>query len=210
MHTRTKSIKDTRHANFHTILILVRIHHGFGHAFAFVVTGTRSNGIHIAPVRLWLGMHFGISVNFRRTGEQNTRSDAFGQSKHVECSHGTRLDGLDGVVLIMRRRSWTGKVINLIDFELNGFRYVVDNHAKQRMMQPMGNISFLPSKEIVHDNDLVAFHHELIDQMTANKTGATRDQNFQSMMIRQDFGLHNVRRRCRGHGLFTQDVMIFH
>ena len=79
-------------------------------------------------------MHFGVTINFRRTGKQDTGSYTLGKSEHVERPHGTCFNGFDGIVLVMRRRCWTSQMINLVHFQLNWFRHIVDNNTVSQDM----------------------------------------------------------------------------
>ena len=126
MHARTKGIENPRDTDVDLVLILVGIHHGFGDTFALVITRTRTNGINISPIAFVLGMDLRVAVDFGSGGEQNARANAFGQAQHVECAHGTGFDGLDGVKLVMGRRSGASKVIDLIDFQSNSLGNVMD------------------------------------------------------------------------------------
>ena len=56
--------------------------------------------------------------HLRRAGEQHPGTRALRQSEHVERSLGARLDGLDGVVLVVRRGGWASQVVDLVYFEL--------------------------------------------------------------------------------------------
>jgi len=59
--------------------------------------------------------------------------DTLGQTEHVQSSHRACLDSLDGVILVMRGRSRASKMVDLVYFEVNGLRHVVNNKAAKMM-----------------------------------------------------------------------------
>lgn len=52
-------------------LRLVRVHHGLGHTLALVIAGPRADGVHVAPVRLGLGVHRGVAVHLSNRKKWN-------------------------------------------------------------------------------------------------------------------------------------------
>ena len=50
--------------------------------------------------------HLRISINFRGRGNEDSGVDPFGQSEHVDRSHGVRLDRLHRVVHVVGRGRW--------------------------------------------------------------------------------------------------------
>lgn len=153
VHAWSKGVEDTRDSYIHIVLVLVRIHHGFSNTLAFVVAGTWANSVDIAPVGLRLRVHFGVSVNLGCGGQKDASLDAFGQTQHVESTNGRRLDGFNGVVLVMRRRSRAGEVINLINFDSDWFSNIMNNEAKVWVEQPVLNVLLLTGEEVVEDSD---------------------------------------------------------
>jgi hypothetical protein len=125
VHARTERVEDTGDTDLHLILIPITVHHRFGDAFALVVTRPGPDRVDIAPVTFRLWMYLRITVNFRRTGEQDAGLDPFGQTEHIECAFGRCFDRLDGIVLVMGRGRGTGQMVNLVDFEHDMFRHIV-------------------------------------------------------------------------------------
>ena len=97
-------------------------------------------------------MHLGISIYFRSRGLKNSRPDTLGQPQHVNGSNDAGLNRLDRVVLIMNRRRGTGQVIDLIDFEQDGFNHIVTQKLKLRIAHQVRNI-LSPSREKVVETD---------------------------------------------------------
>jgi len=57
----------------------------------------------------------------------------------------------------MRRRSWAGQVVNLVDFYTKGFSNIVPDQLKFRILEEMRNVLFPTRKEIVETQNLMAF-----------------------------------------------------
>lgn len=62
--------------------------------------------IFMLRVNLW------VTVNFGSTRDQEPSFGSFSETEHIESSHEGSLCGLDGVVLVVRRRSGTGEVVD--------------------------------------------------------------------------------------------------
>mmetsp|Transcript_11584 Transcript_11584/g.32911 ORF Transcript_11584/g.32911 Transcript_11584/m.32911 type:complete len:279 (+) Transcript_11584:1155-1991(+) len=103
VHSRSERVEDTGDTNLHIVLVAVAVHHGLGDSLAFVVARSRPNGIHIAPIRFWLGMDLRVAINLRCRRQKHACLDPLGETKHIDGSHRARLDGLDGIVLIVGR-----------------------------------------------------------------------------------------------------------
>ena len=98
---------------------------GLGTTFALVITRTDSDRIDVAPVGLGLRMQFGIAIDLGGGGLENPRTSALGKPETMNRSHHRGLDGLDRVVLVVRRRGRAGEVVDLIDFELERLGHIM-------------------------------------------------------------------------------------
>mmetsp|Transcript_16528 Transcript_16528/g.47447 ORF Transcript_16528/g.47447 Transcript_16528/m.47447 type:complete len:288 (+) Transcript_16528:331-1194(+) len=175
VHARSERIENARNANLDVVLVLVRIHHGLGHALALVVASTGSQCVDVSPIGFGLRVNRRVSVDFRRRCQQHTGLDALGKAEHVEGAHRTGLDGLDGIVLIVRRTGRTCEVVDLINLQEYGLRNVVSHQAEVGVVHPVLHILLVAREEVVQNDDFVALHHELVDQVAANKPSAAGD-----------------------------------
>lgn len=78
-----------------------------------------------------------------------------------------RLDRLNGIGLIVKRRCRTGKVINFVDFHIERKADVVANDLEMRVGAQMKNILPVASKKIIDADDLVPFFQQTFAQMRA-------------------------------------------
>mmetsp|Transcript_33807 Transcript_33807/g.40500 ORF Transcript_33807/g.40500 Transcript_33807/m.40500 type:complete len:225 (-) Transcript_33807:210-884(-) len=207
MHPRPKGIKNPRHANIHLALIPVRIHHRLRHTFALVVTTPRPNRIHVPPVGFRLRMHLRISIHLRRGGKKHPRPDTFRQTEHIKRPHRRGLDRLNGVVLIMRGRGGTGQVVDLVHLLHDAFRHVVYDETEIGMVEPVFDVLLLSGEEVVEDGDFVALHHELVDEVTSDESGAAGDHDFESFAVDESLGFHGDGGCDGGYGLEAVDVV---
>lgn len=60
-------------------------------------------------------------------------------------------------------------MVNLIDFDKQWIDNVMMNQFEILMTKPMFYIAFSASKEIISNNDLMALHHQIVDQMGSNE-----------------------------------------
>src|SRR6476659_3700883 len=87
----------------------------FRATLAFVVTRARTDRIDVPPVTLGLRMHIWVAVNFRRRGLQDFCLHPLGKPQHVDGAMHAGFGRLHWIVLIVDGRSWTGKIVDLID-----------------------------------------------------------------------------------------------
>ena len=80
-------------------------------------------------------MNLRVAINFRSRGLKNPSVHALGQPQHVDGAHHVGLDRLDGIVLVMNRRSRTGEIINLIDFQQDRFDHIVAHQIKPMIFE---------------------------------------------------------------------------
>mmetsp|Transcript_17664 Transcript_17664/g.31903 ORF Transcript_17664/g.31903 Transcript_17664/m.31903 type:complete len:484 (-) Transcript_17664:26-1477(-) len=209
VHAGPKGVENARHANVDRVLVPVAIHHGLGHALSLVVAGAGSNGVDVAPVALWLWVYLGISVDLRGGSEQHARLDPLGQAQHVNRAHGGGLDGLDWVVLVVRRRGGTGQVVDLVHLQHHGLNDVVHHKRKVGMVQPVLNVALLAREKVVHHHHLVAQTHELVHQVRPHEPRTTRHEDLQPLGIRHHRRPDHVWSGGGGHRLRRQERRVF-
>lgn len=63
---------------------------------------------------------------------------------------------MNGVTLIVYRRGWTGKVVNLIDFDIERVDYVLGDDVEHRLFQEPLDIAEVARGEIVEASHIVS------------------------------------------------------
>ena len=96
-----------------------------------------------------MGMDIRIAINLRGGSLKNPGSDPLCEAQTVDRAHDRRLGGLNGIILIMRRRSRTGQVVNLVHFHTKGFSHIVPDQLKFGIAEEMGNVLLATGKEVV-------------------------------------------------------------
>ena len=116
MHTRTVGIKDAHDFNIEIVLTVVIKKEGFSTALTFVIARANANRVYLAPIALWLRVHFWVAIYFARRSLQNTSPSSFGKAKHINSTMHTSLGSLHRIVLVVDWRCWASQVIDLIGF----------------------------------------------------------------------------------------------
>ena len=62
-HAWTIGVEDTNHLRTNLVQTVVVEEQCLSHALAFVVAGTQTDGVHIAPVGLWLWMNVRVAIH---------------------------------------------------------------------------------------------------------------------------------------------------
>ena len=65
------------------------------------------------------------------------------------------------------------EVINLIDFDVERLHDIVVDEFKILVRQPVLDISFSSSEEIIDNDEFMALDHQLVDKMGAYKSGTS-------------------------------------
>jgi hypothetical protein len=89
---------------------------------------------------LVLGVNLGVTVNLGSGRDQEPSLGPLGKSEHVHGSHERGLDGLYGVVLVVRGRCGTGEMVDLVDLDEEGLDYVVPDHLEVGVTDPVGDL----------------------------------------------------------------------
>ena len=154
------------------------IHHQtLGGPFSLVVTTPDADGIDLPPVVLPLGVDLRVAVNLGGGGLEDLGLDPLGQTEGVDGPHDARLDGLDGVVLVMDGRGRTGEVVDLVDLQVDGVDDVVADELEAPMPQEVAYVVLAAREEVVEAQDVVTFRDQAVAQMGAEKTGPPRDED---------------------------------
>ncbi len=91
--------------------------------------------------------------------------DPFGQSEHIDGPHHGGLHRFDGIVLIMYRRSRTGKVVYFIHFNEERHGNIMADQFEVRIVHQVNNILFLTCKIIIQANNFIPFFQQSFAKM---------------------------------------------
>src|SRR5271157_68586 len=130
----------------------------------------------MAPVTLGLRMLFGVAVDLAGRGEQDARAHPLGESEHVDRAHHAGLDRLDGVELVMDRRSGAGQMEDAIDFEQDRLDGVVADDLEVGIAFEMNDVGATPAEEVIEAYYLVAVVEQPLAEVRAEKSRAACDQ----------------------------------
>jgi hypothetical protein len=72
-------------------------------------------------------------------------------------------------------RGWTGKIVDLVYLEQNGFNDIVTDQLKARVIEEWKDVLAPAGEEVVEANDIMAFADQTLTKMRANKAGTAGD-----------------------------------
>src|SRR5688572_2385193 len=103
MHPRAVGVEDADDADIDLVLAVIVEEERLGATLAFVVAGTFTDWVDVAPVTFRLRMNVWVPVHLARARLEHPRPHPFRETKAVDGAHHGRLDGLDRIVLVVRR-----------------------------------------------------------------------------------------------------------
>src|SRR6266850_8143964 len=177
MHARAIGIENSRHFDAQPMLAVVIEEQRLGAAFAFIVTGARSDGIDIAPIVLGLRMDVGIAIDLAGRGLKNLRLHPLGETEHIDRAMDGGFRGLHRIALIVNWRSRARQVVDLVDLDIERKRHVVPHQFEAFMTQEMLDVVASAGIKIVYAKNLVVARKQRLTKKGADETGAARDQN---------------------------------
>jgi hypothetical protein len=155
VHPGAESVEDSGNSDINTVLPHVTISQGLGDSLSLVVTSSGTDTVDVTPVVFSLGVLLWVSVDLGGGGDEESSLGSLGETKHVEGTHERSLDGLDGVVLVVRGRCGTGQVVDLylvsLDFGISQDKLTVDldeerldnivsDHLEVGVTDPVGDL----------------------------------------------------------------------
>lgn len=176
-HARTVGIKNTDHADIDAVFAMIVKEERLGCTLPLIIAGAQTNGIHVTPVGFGLRMNVGITIDLGGGGLKNTCLDPLGKAKAVDSTNHGGLHRLDGIILVVRGRSWAGKVIDAINLKLEWVDDIVANEFKAGIPQEVLDIGLATGKEIIEANDFIPLLDEAVTKMGAEKSGSAGDKN---------------------------------
>jgi hypothetical protein len=155
VHPGAESVEDSGNSDINTVLPHVTISQGLGDSLSLVVTSSGTDTVDVTPVVFSLGVLLWVSVDLGGGGDEESSLGSLGETKHVEGTHERSLDGLDGVVLVVRGGCGTGQVVDLylvsLDFGISQDKLTVDldeerldnivsDHLEVGVTDPVGDL----------------------------------------------------------------------
>ncbi|KAM0954390.1 hypothetical protein DsansV1_C01g0010531 [Dioscorea sansibarensis] len=114
-----------------------------------------------------------ITIDFAGACEKETGAHTLSESEHVQSSNHVRYDRLDGIELVMNRRSRASEVIDLIDLEKQWLDNVMADQLEVRVSEVMHNVLLPPREEVINNDDAITSRHQPIHEMATHKPRPT-------------------------------------
>ena len=112
VHPGAKGVEDSGNSDLDVVLSHVAVREGLGDSLALVVARSGANAVDVTPVVLSLRVLLWVTVDLGGGRDEESRLGSLGKTKHVEGTHERRLDGLDGVVLVVRWGCGAGEMVD--------------------------------------------------------------------------------------------------
>jgi hypothetical protein len=81
------------------------------------------------------------------------------------------------IVLVMDRRRRTGKIVDLVDLEIDRKRHVVPDELEMLVIEQGLDVRATAGKEIVKTNNICAAGQQALTQMRTEKSGTAGDKD---------------------------------
>jgi len=151
--------------NRQVILPLVVEEQRFSDAVTLVVTGRSPDGFYFFPLRLELRVHLRVAIDFRLRCLQDRSFESLCEAQHVDGPHYTRLRRLHRIALVVNRRRGTGKIENLIYFDIQGKSHIMSQELKLGICHQVVNVAFASSVKIIGAEDFMTLINQALRQM---------------------------------------------
>src|SRR5262249_22327853 len=176
LHSRPIGVEDARDLDPDAVLPMIIEEQGFCGPLSFIITGSRPDRVHMAPVVLGLRMLLRIAIDLARGRLKNARVEPLGETEHVDGAKHARLYRVNRVVLIVYRTRRAGEVVDLVDLDIDRKHDIVPHKLKMRMTLQMRNVAAPAGYKTVETNDLVSALEKALAQMRPYKAGAAANQ----------------------------------
>ena len=176
-HARTIGVENADHSDIDAILAVIVEEECLGSTLPLVIAGSEADGVDMAPVRLGLGMNIGIAVHLGGGGLEDACIDPLGKAEAVDGPDHGGFHGLDGIVLVVRRRSRAGKIVDAVHLELEWVDHIMANKFEAGIPQKMVDIGLASGEEIIETDDFMPLLDETIAKMGTEKSGSAGDED---------------------------------
>lgn len=177
MHSRTVSVENSGHLHIEAVLTVIVEEKRLSTSFAFVVARADANWINVTPIAFWLRMDRRIAIDLARRRLENLAAEALGETKHVDGADDRCLRRLDRVVLIMDRRSWTGKVVDFVYFHIKRKAYVMTHELKARVPVQMIDVLLGSREQVVYAKNFVSDVQKVVNEVRSQEPRSSGDEN---------------------------------
>ncbi len=110
---------------------------------------------------------------------------ALGQAKHVDGAMDAGLGGLHRVVLVVHRRGRAGKVVDLLDLDVQRKRDIVAHQLEGRMADKVADVVLGPREEVIHAEDVVPSFNQAVAQVRPKESCAAGHQNLAQTLLHE-------------------------
>jgi hypothetical protein len=119
-------------------------------------------------------MNVRIAIHLAGRGLEDASMEALGQAKHVDRAHHAGLRRLNGVTLIVNRRSRTGEIVDLVDLHIERERHVMAKELEGLMREQLIQVRACTCQEIIDAENFISLFDQPSTEMRPYEPGPTR------------------------------------
>lgn len=183
-HAGSVGVEDADDAGVHAAATVVRHGNCLGVAFGLVVAGAHADGVHIAPVRLGLRVHKGVTVHLTGAGQEEPGAVRVGKFQAVLRTLRADHQGFHGELLVVGGTGRAGEVhhpVELLTLIRDAMTDVRLDEREPWMLLEQFSVAALTADVVVDADDGVALVEEAFDKVTADEACASGDQDAQRL-----------------------------
>src|SRR3954453_21525867 len=126
--------------------------------FAFVVTGSRTDGIDMADIGFRLRMDLRIAINLAGGSLQNPGRFPSGELKHMHGADDAGFHRSDRIALVVAWRGRTRQIVDAIDIGIDVDRVanVMFDKSEIRMIEQWSDVAHRTGEQIIDADNAVA------------------------------------------------------
>ena len=160
-------------ARVHALLAVVRHGHRLGVPLRLIVDAPGTDGIHVAPVGLLLGVLERVAVHLRRRGDQEARALELGQAERVVRAVRADLERVQRQAVVVDRAGRAGQMEHVVDALLDvDVLDDVDVAEREVVVADVLDVLERAGVEVVQADDPVPLVQQVVAQMRAEEPGA--------------------------------------
>jgi hypothetical protein len=158
VHPRPVGVEDPGHLDPHASGAVEVEEERLGGTLALVVAGAGAYRVDVASIAFGLRVHLGIAVDLARARLEDHSTRGCGVLEQMEGAQHARLQSVDRVALVLRRRSGAGKIVDLVGLQVlgQGLDDVMRENAEASIAAQMVDVAGTAGLEVVEAENPMA------------------------------------------------------
>src|ERR1044071_5775014 len=155
MHVGSVSIKNASHLDRQPMLPAIIEEQRLRASLAFIITGSQSDRIDVAPITFRLRVDCRISIDLGGRCLQDLSFNPLGKPQHVDSAMYADFGRLHWIKLIVNRGGGTSQIENLVNLDVQRKADIVSSELETWVREQMMNVTSCSRVKIVDAKHLV-------------------------------------------------------